>query len=410
MSTIIVTGRKGCDTDALKQRIIDAGYDPHQYSALRRFFRISNETKDGFTLKDDPDVLRVADADKIVAHAVADYPISYTSGQFRPGGWHLPGVCRRSLPWAGQPYVPMPYDTFFRSNRSGAGVNVYIMDSGVILGHNEFGDRGGGLPLDTYSGYSDPSATNYHGTSVASLAAGAQVGVAKEANVWDIKITSGDSSGASFSAFVNGFNDALDHYQNHATGPGVLNNSFGGYLGSWLDKDESYSYQGAIEDLIDAGVVCVFPAGNNKRSLETYTFYPAQEDPDAIVVGGSAVTDKPYSRPNDGTNYSSTEVDLVAPSEDIEVADHLDNSGFRFGSGTSFGTPIVAGVVACMLEGYQKLSSRAHVVAVKNQLLANATTGRLTQAFGLTLPDRLVYLDPDVSVEVIPGLEDLAPS
>ncbi|UWU17010.1 hypothetical protein N2599_29865 (plasmid) [Rhizobium sullae] len=59
-----------------------------------------------------------------------------------------------------------------------------------------------------------------------------------------------------------------------------------------------------------------------------------------------------------------------------------------------------------MLQGHNRLTSRSQVQAVKAKLLANATTGKLRSAFGLSpLPDKILYLDPNQAApEPISGL------
>jgi len=45
------------------------------------------------------------------------------------------------------------------------------------------------------------------------------------------------------------------------------------------------------------------------------------------------------------------------------------------------------------------------VEAVRAHVIATATTGHLKNAFGMTLPDRIAYLRPDIEPpEAIPGL------
>jgi len=60
-----------------------------------------------------------------------------------------------------------------------------------------------------------------------------------------------------------------------------------------------------------------------------------------------------------------------------------------------------------MLQGRPRPASRAHVQAVRAELLANATTGRFRpqpQFPTGTLPDRILWLDPDAMDVPIPGL------
>ncbi len=147
-------------------------------------------------------------------------------------------------------------------------------------------------------------------------------------------------------------------------------------------------------------------AGNEMDELVIGT-YPAPFTADAIVAGGSGMADIPYYHSIDGTNFG-TEVDILAPGQAIRLAAATvaGVGDYQTRRGTSISCPFVAGVVACMLEGHNRLTTRAQVQAVRTKLLANATAGKIRSAFGLTpLPDKILYLDPDQTApETISGI------
>lgn len=98
-----------------------------------------------------------------------------------------------------------------------------------------------------------------------------------------------------------------------------------------------------------------------------------------------------------GTGWGS-EVDILAPAQHIWMADKATD-GFMQWSGGSWAVPLTAGVIACMLQGHARLTTRAEVQALNTKLIANATTGLLRPAYGYTLPDKVLYLDPEATFE-----------
>lgn len=85
---------------------------------------------------------------------------------------------------------------------AGAGVDIYIVDTGVFTAHSQFGGRARWGA--TFGGYADADG-NGHGTHVAGTAAGSQFGVAKAANIIAVKILS-DAGSGSVSDIVSGLN------------------------------------------------------------------------------------------------------------------------------------------------------------------------------------------------------------
>jgi subtilisin family serine protease len=156
----------------------------------------------------------------------------------------------------------------------------------------------------------------------------------------------------------------------------------------------------AIVDCIDAGMVVCVSAGNDRTNLDVAPRFPGQSDPDVVLVAGSAMSDTPYHLGfRNRTNYG-TAVSVVAPAQHIRVANRTSSSSYNRSSGTSYAAPLTAGVLACMVQGTGRLTGRAQVQAVKARLLTVATAGRFRPQpqFGIgTLPDRVLYLDPNRS-------------
>lgn len=319
------------------------------------------------------------------------------------GGWGPPRIIRRVSPWRKlRPGGQIPESTFY-SRRLGRGVDIYIIDSGVDVQHPEFSGR---ATQKMYTSSSQVNGTRWdgsgHGTHCLTNAAGDTAGIARMARLHSVKFHT-SNSGAGVSNAVSAMGLIRSHHMSKAEDrPSVMFLSWSGF-NSTVDA--------AVAELIDAGVACCFPAGNDATDLGTTTIRPAESDPDGIICGGLSIDDQAYlTIQNDsGTNFGM-EVDILAPAQYVVGARRFeDGGGYRLGNGTSYATPFVTGVLACMLEGYSKMTTRTEVQALKAKLLANATAGQLRprrrkNGTIMTLPDKILYLDPEVEFEVIPGL------
>jgi len=129
---------------------------------------------------------------------------------------------------------------------------------------------------------------------------------------------------------------------------------------SWGTTDVSESVVAELKSLYDAGITVVFASGNEGSSLDEEGINDESEVPWVIGVGASSELNDvaPYS--NYGLN-----IDVIAPGGNHSTSIGLlglDDSGtqgatsnyglvsndYAFTDGTSFATPIVAGVVALM--------------------------------------------------------------
>src|SRR5690606_24275355 len=113
------------------------------------------------------------------------------------GGWAAARVIRRRNPWwtPGGGALPFPRTSTFNAKRTGAGVDSFIIDSGVEYTHPEFGGR-----VTQYwhydSSYAEAELDNTgHGTHCLALALGRTVGIAREARGHSYKFfTAGSGS------------------------------------------------------------------------------------------------------------------------------------------------------------------------------------------------------------------------
>jgi serine protease len=228
----------------------------------------------------------------------------------------------------------LPLNSNYHYDFDGSGVTAYVIDTGVVNTHNEFGGR-------SVSGYdfvdNDSNATdcNGHGTHVAGTIGGQSYGIAKNVNIVGVRVLGCNGSGTN-SGVINGIN----WVKNNATGPSVANMSLGGGASQATDD--------AVNSAVNAGVTFVVAAGNDNANACNYS--PARAA-SAITVGSTASNDGRSSF----SNYGSC-LDIYAPGSSIKSAWYTSNSATRTISGTSMASPHVAGVVALYLNENPSLS------------------------------------------------------
>jgi subtilisin family serine protease len=292
-------------------------------------------------------------ADPTVAYVEEDAPVRLFTTQTTNLPWGLDRIDQRNR----------PLSLSFTYTAAGAGVNVYILDTGITLTHLNLAGRANFIPNGAggnFVGDANPDATdcNGHGSHVAGTVAGVFSGIAKAATVWGGRVVN-CSGGGNASMVIAG----MDWVAANGQKPGVVNMSLGyGNVQSVAD---------AATRLVAAGFVVAVAAGNGDflgRPINACTEAPAKA-PNVLTVGATTNTDAEASFSNYGTC-----VDLLAPGVNITSSYYAVDNQVTDMSGTSMASPHVAGVAAV----YLSTNPTATPATVMAALTSNATSNVLT--------------------------------
>ena len=265
--------------------------------------------------------------------------------QYNVQNWGLDRIDQRDLPMNG---------TYTYTN-TGAGVNVYNIDSGIRPTHQEFGGRAF-LAADVIGdGYNGQDCSG-HGTAVAGIIGGSTHGVAKGVRIHSVRVY--DCSGY---GWVSNFIAGIDWVTANHVKPAVAN----------IEVATGGPYEpldAAVSRLISAGVTCVVAAGNDSQDVVNSS--PGRVA-GAITVGASS-----YPQYSWGGEYRASfsnygpGIDVYAPGTSIITASFVSDTDTTLFAGTSAATPFVAGVAARYIQRNPGASPATVSLAIKS----NATT------------------------------------
>jgi subtilisin family serine protease len=255
-----------------------------------------------------------------------------------------------------------PLSATYTYDWTGAGVRVYVIDTGIRTAHTQFGGRAA-VSFDALGGNGQDC--NGHGTHVSGTIGGSTFGVAKSSLLRAVRVLNCSGSGS-----TSGVIAGVDWVRNNHQAPAVANMSLGGGASTALDN--------AVNNLHNANVTIVVAAGNSNANACNSS--PARAA-NAVTTGSTTTSDARSSFSNFGTC-----VDLFAPGSSILSAWATSNTATATLSGTSMASPHVAGVAAL----YKQANPSASSTTIRNAIVNNATTGVVSNP-GTGSPNRLLY-------------------
>ncbi|MFH8662834.1 S8 family peptidase [Streptomyces afghaniensis] len=343
----LVTLREGIRAPSAAGRALAEKYGvhiSHTYGTVLNGYAIRTDARRAGRLAADPRV----------ASVVQDTRVRLERTQAEPPSWGLDRVDQKSLPLDRSYTWP---------ESAGAGVTVYVIDTGVRTTHRDFGGRAS-HGWDFVGDDEVASDANGHGTHIAGTVAGRTHGVAKQARVVSVRVL--DAAGAGTTARVIA---GIDWVTRHAKKPAVANLSLGGPRNERLDA--------AVRASIASGVSYTVAAGNDGRPAGLYSPGSVKQ---AITVGA---TDRRDAKP--AFSNHGPALDLFAPGVHITSASAASDTARVTFSGTSMAAPHAAGAAALYLADHPK----AAPAQVTRALTAGAATGKISGR-GPGSPDRLL--------------------
>ena len=291
-----------------------------------------------------------------VAYIEPDSVIWAIGSQSSPT-WGLNRIDQRAL----------PLDSTYNYDYTGSGVTAYIIDTGIYLGHTEFGGRASS-GLDAIDG-GNADDCNGHGTHVAGSVGGTKYGVAKDVQLVAVRVLDCGGSGT-----TSGVIAGIDWVTANAIKPAVANMSLGGGASTSLDT--------AVKNSIASGISYAVAAGNGNFfgiAQDACKYSPARV-PEAMTIGATDSTDAKAS----WSNYGNC-VDWFAPGVSITSAWYTSATATNTISGTSMATPHTTGVAALYLQAHPGSTPQQ----VRDGLYGATTKGIVTNS--KTVNNHLLY-------------------
>lgn len=338
----------------------------HYQHALKGFAVYMSEGQ-ALRLSRDPRV-KYVEEDGLISTQATQFISPFTSSS----NWGLDRVDQRGR----------PLDRAYSWTNTGRGVNVYVLDVGVMTTHTEFGGRAV-TDFDAVADGNDGWCSD-HGTHVAGIIAGATFGVAKEAKIHSVRTVG--CKGSPDSTVIK----AIDWVTWNHVKPAVANMSFGRSLMGVLPNGQpgitggsergAQALEDAVRGLIASGVTVVAAAGNaaeGQTGQGADSFTPGRIW-QAITVGATDYFDGRVS----WTMYGWP-IDVYAPGDYIASASNTSTTAMTTKSGTSMSTAFVTGAVAKYLQT-NPLATPAQVEAFINSM---TTKGIVTNMGDYTTPN-----------------------
>ncbi|XP_038072873.1 extracellular serine proteinase-like [Patiria miniata] len=346
----IVKLKDNCDVDVVAQQLEDhvimrrsGGRLTHRYRRSIRGFGAYLPTKEAVNLVLNHEAVEYVQENGIVRVTSLDEAQLTSSSASRETSSNIPWNLDRI------DQAELPLDGRYNPANDGNDVTVYVLDTGILPTHAEFGQRAsacfdalGGTGIDCTG----------HGTYVAGIVAGETYGVASKVRVCGVRVVGASCDTEGTVADVVAGIDWVGH---HASKPAVVTLSLNMY-------GEHIPLGHALDGLIElTGVTVVVAAGN--MDDDACNCSPSGNE-QVITVGATNVEDTRWPSSNWGPC-----VDIFAPGVEVKSATRTGPHDTMILSGTSVACPHVAGAAAIILAEDPSLTH----ASVKAKILAAGT-------------------------------------
>jgi cerevisin len=253
--------------------------------------------------------------------------------------------------------------SFDSASTLGAGVDVYVVDTGVNVNHAVF-QQGGQSRADITSILASMVDDEGHGSHVSGTIAGTNVGVAQAANIHGVKVLDAQGAGST-AGILQGLEVVANAHNQRSGQQGFI----GSVINMSLGAPRSRAVNAGVQALTNMGVHVVVAAGN--EGADACQFSPSSlggTQGDVISVGAIGPTYRVSSFSNTGQC-----VDVFAPGEQTVSAGITSARSLQILAGTSMASPHVAGLVAYYMSTNPQLA--ASPAQMKAFINSQAQTG-----------------------------------
>ena len=267
---------------------------------------------------------------------------------------------------------------------TGTNAKVYLLDTGINASHSEFGSSTITNLYNTSiaTGYAD---TNGHGTAMASLIVGDNLGASPDATLFNVKMFNEGAGNISIGEVIGALDQISTHHaSNDATDPKVVCMPF--------TMTKSQLIDDTLNDMLDDGLIIIAAAGNDGGEVDNFT--PGGLD--TVITVGSVdqnfqvmdITNRPIVNTSANVDVeravnNNAKLDIFAAGKDVMIADSANTSNYVWQDGTSVSTAITSGICAQYIDMYGSQSANqikstmiteGHIYARKSSDAAGANT------------------------------------
>ena len=290
--------------------------------------------------------------------------------------------------------------TAYNPSSTGATESVYLIDTGVNTTHDEFT---GATVTNLHTNFSDYVDASGHGTGMASLIVGQNIGSAPNGTLFNVKALDSVSTSATVGSMIDALDAILTHH--NANVPSKTKT----VCCCWTTSKNNL-LDLKFAELEDNNLIVICAAGND--GLDTDTYSPAGLDR-VMTVGShnSSYVVGPFGANATFGSGSVTnigeEVDIYTIGSNVNIASNSNTSVYVGANGTSISTAIIAGLSLQYIDAYPDASARVIKSYMTSEGSVDNRGANLTVDSNLLTSANVAITGLKKSVGVSPQVGDL---